>query len=211
VRALLAHGVQDRQILEAFRRVRRERFVPPEWVVEAYRDRPIPIPHGQVTTQPSLIGQMIEALRLNGTERVLEVGTGLGFQTALLSMLAGQVFSIERFADLAEWAERNLRTAGIDGVTVVVGDGTLGLSEQSPYDAMLISAAAPRIPDPLVEQLAEGGRVVHPVGSGGEEMVTVFRKRGDGLVREVAVVPAHFVRLVGRHGLAEDRPDLTAG
>lgn len=185
--------------------------MPPQWVVEAYRDRPIPIPHEQVTTQPSLIGQMIAALQLKGTERVLEVGTGLGFQTGLLSMLAGEVFTIERFADLAEWAERNLGAHGIENVIVEVGDGTLGFPEHAPYEAMVVSAASPRIPAPLVEQLAEGARIVHPVGFGGEEMVTVFRKRGDGLVRENAVVPAHFVRLVGRHGQTEDRPDLTAG
>lgn len=209
VRALVAQGVRHQRILEAFRRVDRAQFVPPERSFEAYRDRPVPIPHGQVTTQPSLIGQMIAALRLTGTERVLEVGTGLGFQTALLSMLAGEVFSIERFGDLAAWAERNLRAAGIESVTVVVGDGTLGLPEHAPYEAMVISAAAPRIPEPLGKQLVEGGRIVHPLGSGGEEMVTVFRKQGDAMVREAAVVPAHFVRLIGRHGLDEDR-DLSA-
>jgi protein-L-isoaspartate(D-aspartate) O-methyltransferase len=191
-------------VLNAFRRIRREQFVPPERVVEAYRDRPIPIPHGQVTTQPSLVAQMVAALRLEGHERVLEVGTGLGFQTAILAVLAREVFSVERFPDLAEQANRNLDQAGVERATIVVGDGTLGLPERAPFHGIVISAAAPAVPEPLVRQLAEGGRLVHPLGIGGNEMVTAYRKESGELVRERGVVPAHFVRLVGKHGLPED-------
>lgn len=192
-------------MLEAFRYVRREEFVPPELVADAYRDRPVPIPHGQVTTQPSLIAHMVAALRLRGDERVLEVGTGLGFQTAILATLTSQVFSIERFPNLAARAETNLRRAGIENTAVVVGDGTLGLPEESPFTAIVVSAAAPRVPDPLVEQLASGGRISHPVGPGGDEIVTIYRKEGDRLVPEAPVVPAAFVRLVGTYGL-DDEP-----
>jgi protein-L-isoaspartate(D-aspartate) O-methyltransferase len=206
VKALLLERVKDKRVIEAFRRIKRDQFVPPEWTGAAYRDRPIPIPHGQVTTQPSLVGRMVAALQLNGTERVLEVGTGLGFQTAILSFLAEEVFSIERFPDLAEQARSNLRTAGIPEVTVVVGDGTLGLPEHAPFGGIVVSAAAPEVPAPLIEQLVEGGRIVHPVGSGGDEIVMGFRKQGDGLIRERIVVPAHFVRLIGAHGLPEGPP-----
>jgi protein-L-isoaspartate(D-aspartate) O-methyltransferase len=199
-----AEGVRDPRILEAFRRVRREDFVPPEWAGLAYEDRPIPIARDQVTTQPSLVARMLDGLRLTGTERVLEIGTGLGFQTALLAVLAGEVWSVERFPELAEEAGGNLAGAGITGAAVVVGDGTLGLAEHAPYDAILVSAAAPRVPPPLVDQLADGGRLVHPIGPGGREIVVAFRKEGSGLVEERRIVPAHFVRLVGRHGLPEE-------
>ena len=206
VKALLLEGVEDERVIDAFRRVKQGEFVPAEWTGVAYQDRPIPISHRQVTTQPSLVGRMVAALRLTGTERVLEVGTGLGFQTAILSLLAAEVFSIERFADLSEHARSNLRAAEINNVRVVVGDGTLGLPEYSPFEGIVVSAAAPEVPPPLVQQLSEGGRVVHPVGSGGDEIVMVFRKETDALIREGIVVPAHFVRLIGAHGLPEGPP-----
>ena len=133
VRALRAEGIRDRRVLAAFRAVPRERFVPPEAAAEAYLDMPVRIPHGLVTTQPSLIAAMVAALGLTGGERVLEVGTGLGFQTAILARLAGQVVSVERFADLAAQARANLAAVGLDRVTVVVGDGTLGVPEHAPY------------------------------------------------------------------------------
>ena len=203
VRAAEAEGVRDPRILEAFRRVRREGFVPGDRIWEAYEDRPVPIAHDQVTTQPSLVARMIAGLRLSGTERLLEVGTGLGFQTALLAQLAGEVLSIERFADLAEAARANLAAAGIEGVTVVVGDGTLGVPDAAPFDAIVVSAAAPEVPSPLADQLAEGGRLVHPVGPGGAEIVVAFRKEGGRLVEDARLVPAHFVPLIGRHGLPD--------
>lgn len=204
VEACRAQGITDRRVLDAFGRVRRADFVPPEWAGQAYKDRPIPIPHGQVTTQPSPVGRMVASLRLRGDERVLEVGTGLGFQTATLASLAASVFSIERFPDVAAWAQANLSGAGIENATVAVGDGTLGLPEEAPFQAIVVSAAAPRVPDPLVEQLADGGRITHPVGFGGDEIVTAYRKVADRLVPEPPGIPAHFVRLVGTHGLDEE-------
>jgi protein-L-isoaspartate(D-aspartate) O-methyltransferase len=211
VQACRAQGVRDARVLEAFRRVRREDFVPPEWGAQAYRDRPIPIPHGQVTTQPSLVAQMVAGLRLRGQERVLEVGTGLGFQTAILAQLAAEVFSVERFPNLAAWAEGNLRRAGIDNAHVFVGDGTLGLPAHAPFGALVVSAASPRVPNPLVEQIVPGGRIAHPVGRGGDDLVTIYGKRGDRLVPEAPVIPAHFVRLVGAHGLPESSEEDPPG
>jgi protein-L-isoaspartate(D-aspartate) O-methyltransferase len=192
--------VSDERVLEAYRRVPRAGFVPPDLVARAYVDEPLPIPHGQVTTQPSLVAKMIEALELRGAERVLEVGTGHGFQTALLAELAGVVWSIERWPDLADTARSNLRRHGALDVEVVVGDGTLGASDSAPFDAIVIAAAHPTVPDPLVGQLAPGGRLVHPVGQGGHEQVALFDKGPNGLVRRRTITGAHFVRLVGEHG-----------
>jgi protein-L-isoaspartate(D-aspartate) O-methyltransferase len=201
VRAAEEEGVRDQRVLEAFGSVRRDMFVPPEWSGQAYGDRPIPIPHGQVTTQPSLVARMVAALRLVGTERVLEIGTGLGYQTAVLAQLASEVFSVERFADLAASARRNLRAARIANVTVVVGDGSLGLPAHAPYDDIIVSAASPSVPPPLAEQLVEGDRLVHPMGPGGSEIVVSFRKRRGRLMEEERLVHAFFVRLIGEHGL----------
>jgi protein-L-isoaspartate(D-aspartate) O-methyltransferase len=185
-------------VLEAIAAVPRMEFVPPEHADLADVDVPIPIPHGQVTTQPSLVARMVEALGLTGSERVLEVGTGYGWQTALLARLADQVFSVERFADLADTARQHL--AGYENVTVVVGDGSAGLPEHAPFDAILVAAAYPRVPEPLTDQLAEGGCLVQPIGPGGAEDVVLFEKR-DGVLRRVrSVSGAHFVRLYGQHG-----------
>jgi protein-L-isoaspartate(D-aspartate) O-methyltransferase len=190
-------GVRDERVLEAIAAVPRAQFVPREGVELAELDTPIPIPHEQVTTQPSLVARMVEALGLSGDERVLEVGTGYGWQTALLARLAGHVFSVERFAELAETARRQL--AGYGNVTVVVGDGSGGLPEHAPFDAILVAAAFPRVPEPLAEQLAEGGRLVQPLGPGGAEDVVLFEKRGGELRRIRSVSGAHFVRLHGKH------------
>ena len=193
-------GIRDEAVLGAVGAVPREEFVPPEWSAHAYEDTPLPIPHHQVTTQPSLIARMIEGLALEGRERVLEIGTGYGFQTALLARLAEAVWSVERFSDVAEMARTHLARRGIDNAWVVVGDGTLGLAEHAPFDAIVVAAAFPRVPRPLVGQLAAGGRLVQPLGSGGDERVVVFEK-DEGELREVAMLThAHFVRLVGRHG-----------
>jgi protein-L-isoaspartate(D-aspartate) O-methyltransferase len=140
---------------------------------------------------------MVAALHLSATERVLEVGTGLGFQTALLAVLAREVVSIERFADLARQARANLDVAGLANVTVVVGDGTLGVPEHAPYEAIVVAAASRRIPPSLIEQLAPRGRLVHPVGPGGHELVTAFHKEGDRLVLDARLTAARFVPLMG--------------
>jgi protein-L-isoaspartate(D-aspartate) O-methyltransferase len=175
-------------------------FVPPELAGRAYEDIPLPIPHEQVTTQPSLVARMVEALRLDGSETVLEVGTGYGWQTALLTRLARFVRSVERWQDVAETARANLQRLAVENAGVVVGDGTEGLAEHAPYQAIVVSAAFPSVPAPLAEQLAEGGRLVQPLGRGGNEDVFLFEKRAGGLVPVRSISLAHFVRLVGRHG-----------
>jgi protein-L-isoaspartate(D-aspartate) O-methyltransferase len=202
VTASRAAGVRDARLLEAIRAIPREQFVPPEVAARAYDDSPLPIPHGQVTTQPSLVAKMVEALGLTSADRVLEIGTGLGWQTALLARIASEVWSMERWEDLSRTARENLERHGIENATVVVGDGTAGLPEQAPYDAILVAAAFPRVPAPLAEQLAEGGRLVQPIGLGGADEVVLFEKRGGALERSRLVTGAHFVRLYGEHGFA---------
>jgi protein-L-isoaspartate(D-aspartate) O-methyltransferase len=201
--AVIAAGVHDERVLEALREVPRANFVPPDLAGRAYLDLPLPIPHNQVTTQPSLSAKMIEALRLSGSERVLEVGTGYGFQTALLARLSGFVWSIERWLDVAETARENLTRHGVTNVEVVAGDGTEGLPEHAPYDAILISAAFPSVPSPLAQQLAPGGRLVQPIGSGGAEAVVLFEKEKGELVRRHTITGAHFVKLYGTHAFRE--------
>jgi protein-L-isoaspartate(D-aspartate) O-methyltransferase len=142
---------------------------------------------------------MIEVLELTGSERVLEIGTGYGFQTALLAHLSSFVWSVERWEDIVNRARANLARYGTTNVEVVVGDGTEGLPEHAPYDAILVSAAFPSVPPPLAEQLALGGRLVQPIGSGGEEEVVLFGKGSRGLERRRAIIGAHFVRLYGTH------------
>jgi protein-L-isoaspartate(D-aspartate) O-methyltransferase len=193
-------GVRDPRVLEAIEVVPRADFVAADTADRAYGDEPLPIPHGQVTTQPSLVARMIEALELEGTERVLEIGTGYGFQTALLARLASEVVSIERFADVAETAQRNLERYGAGNVEVLVGDGSAGAPERAPFDAILLSAAFTSVPEPLADQLAVGGRLVQPVGPGGQDLVTLFERREDGLERKADVTWAHFVKLYGAHG-----------
>jgi protein-L-isoaspartate(D-aspartate) O-methyltransferase len=189
--------VQDERVLEAIAAVPRADFVPAEHVDLANVDVPIPIPHKQVTTQPSLVARMVEALALTDDERLLEIGTGYGWQTALLARLARDVFSVERFADLAETARAAL--AGYENVEIVIGDGSEGLPEHAPFDAILVAAAYPSVLQPLAEQLAEGGRLVQPLGPGGAEDVVLFEKRNSALDRVRSVGGAHFVRLHGRH------------
>jgi protein-L-isoaspartate(D-aspartate) O-methyltransferase len=196
------HGVRDPRLLEAIAAVPRAQFVPPDLAAHAYQDAPLPIPHGQVTTQPSLVAQMVEALELSSSDRVLEIGTGFGWQTAVLARLAGEVWSVERWEDIARTARMHLERQAVDNATVVVGDGSAGLPEHAPYDAILVAAAFPQVPAPLVEQLADGGRLVQPVGLGGADEVVLFAKRGGALERKRLVTGAHFVRLYGEHGFA---------
>jgi protein-L-isoaspartate(D-aspartate) O-methyltransferase len=200
IRALRLAGIAEPRLLETVRAVPRAEFVPRDLADRAYLDIPLPIPHGQVTTQPSLVATMIEALRLTGRERVLEVGTGYGWQTALVAGLAREVWSIERWPDLAATAAENLARHGVGNATVVVGDGSEGLAKYAPFDAILVSAAFPEVPEPLVAQLAAGGHVVQPIGPGGREDVVLFERGAQGLVPQRTIIGAHFVRLIGRRG-----------
>lgn len=203
VEAARLSGVRDERVLGAMRAVPREAFVAPDLAERAYRDEPLPIPHRQVTTQPSLVARMLEALDLGAGDTALEIGAGYGYQTALLAELAACVWSVERWPDLAEVARENLARRGMENVRVVVGDGSAGLADHVPFDAIVVSAAFPLVPRPLGEQLADGGRLVQPMGRGGNDTVVLFERRGRELVRRGTVTGAHFVRLYGRHGFAD--------
>jgi protein-L-isoaspartate(D-aspartate) O-methyltransferase len=204
VRAAQRAGVRDERLLTAIAELPRADFVPEEYRASAYTDTPVPIPHEQVTTQPSLVAQMVDALDLSRDEKVLEIGTGYGWQTALLARLAAEVWSIERYPDLADTARANLEAHGITNAHVVVGDGTLGLPEHAPYDAIIVAAAFPEVPRPLIDQLVEGGRIVQPIGRGGREEVVLFIKREGAPVRVRVLTGARFVRLVGTYGFSEE-------
>ena len=200
VQAASAAGVADERVLAAMRRTPRAAFVPAAHQPLAYQDVPVPLPHGQVTTQPSLTAQMIAALKLAGPERVLEIGTGYGFQTALLCRLAAEVVSVERWPDMVEEARRSLAGQGLENVEIIVGDGTLGAADRAPYDAIVVCAAFPRVPPPLGEQLRIGGQLVQPIGPGGREAVELYQRGTHGLARRRFITSACFVRLYGEHG-----------
>jgi protein-L-isoaspartate(D-aspartate) O-methyltransferase len=199
VEALQDKGISDLAVLNAIDRVPRHEFVPLALRHRAYEDSALPIGSGQTISQPSTHARYLELLRLTGRERVLEIGTGSGYQTALLSQLAEQVFSIERFGALLDRAREALRIAGVRNVTVLVGDGTLGWREFAPYDAILVTAGAPQVPQPLVEQLAENGRLLIPLGGREEQTLTLVTQK-DGVVERKDVAPVRFVPLVGAYG-----------
>ncbi|PZH06905.1 protein-L-isoaspartate(D-aspartate) O-methyltransferase [Streptomyces sp. NTH33] len=200
VRAVRAAGIGDERLLRAVRATPREAFVPTGDRTHAYQDVPVPIGHGQVTTQPSLSAMMIEGLDLSGDEHVLEIGTGTGFQTALLARSAADVVTIEMWPDIAHQARRNLARQGVRNVELRVGDGSGGVPDRAPYDAIIVSAAFPEVPAPLAGQLRLGGRLVQPIGPGGREQVVSFLRTATGLERRRVVTPAHFVRLRGQYG-----------
>jgi protein-L-isoaspartate(D-aspartate) O-methyltransferase len=193
---IAARGVQDPRTLAAMRKVARHLFVPPEVATQAYDDHPLPIGHGQTISQPYIVGFMTEALGLKGGETVLEVGTGSGYQAAVLGEIAARVCTIEIVAPLAEEAGRLLKRLGYANVEVRAGDGYLGWPEAAPFDAIMVTAAAPRVPEPLKQQLKEGGRLVLPVGDDWQELVVVTR-RADRF-EERRVLPVRFVPMTGR-------------
>jgi protein-L-isoaspartate(D-aspartate) O-methyltransferase len=200
IRAIRAAGVSDERVLSVMGMVPREGFVPVEHRGLAYHDKPVPIAHGQVTTQPSLSARMLEGLDLAGNEHVLEIGTGLGFQTALLAHLAADVVTVERWPDLVREARHNLARQRIHNVELLVGDGSCGVPSRAPFDAILVSAAFPEVAPPLIEQLRIGGNLIQPIGPGGHEEVVLFQRCADGLRRRRVLTLANFVRLHGRYG-----------
>ncbi len=203
VETLRARGIHDLSVLRAFAQVPRHLFVPEAVRHRAYEDAALPIGNGPTISQPFTQARYLEALRLSGRERVLEVGTGSGYQTALLAAVAAQVFTIERVRELAEQAQRALRQAGVV-VSLLVGDGTLGWSAYAPYDAILVAAGGPEIPPPLVEQLAPGGRLLIPLGQRGAQTLTLVERQAGGL-RQTTIGEARFVPLVGEHGFEGGR------
>jgi protein-L-isoaspartate(D-aspartate) O-methyltransferase len=206
VDALRQKGISDMAVLAAVGRVPRHLFVPEALRARAYEDAALPIGNGQTISQPSTHAAYLAALQLQGSERVLEVGTGSGYQTALLSFLAEHVMSVERIPSLARAAAAALDLAGCANVAVAVGDGTLGWSPMAPYDAILVGAAGPEVPGPLLRQLAEGGRLVMPVAGETRQVLVRITKRGNTLEQDELGL-ARFVPLVGRHGFAADGKD----
>lgn len=192
-------GIKDLAVLKAFDDVPRHQFVPSGLQHRAYEDAPLPIGQGQTISQPWVHARYLETLGLTGTERVLEIGTGSGFQTALLSKLAGQVFSIERIGPLAEQARTALKGCDIEHVIQRVGDGTLGWPEYAPFDAILVGAASPEVPQPLLDQLAVGGQLLIPIGDRDEQTLWRIRRTADGFERQ-ALDAMRFVPLIGAHG-----------
>jgi protein-L-isoaspartate(D-aspartate) O-methyltransferase len=200
---LAKRDIRDPQVLEAMRAVPRHLFVDPQYREQAYTDGPLPIESGQTISQPYIVALMTQLLGLRGDEKVLEVGTGSGYQAAVLSHLASQVYTIERHPGLARFAERVLLDLGIDNVSVYVGDGSRGLWKFAPYDAIMVTAAAPAIPPILLDQLADGGRLVVPVGERGGQVLERWLRQGDEYIQE-NLVPVAFVPLRGEFGFQED-------
>ena len=200
---IVSRGIQDERLLEALRSVPRHWFVPEEYVNIAYSDSPLPIGQGQTISQPYIVALMTELLELQGEENVLEVGTGSGYQAALLAFLAKQVHTIERHEALAVKAEKVLMKLGLTNVEVHVGDGTLGLPEYAPFKAIMITAAAPHVPQPLFDQLIDGGSLVLPEGGAGGQMLDRWRKK-DGEYEQKHITPVAFVPLRGQHGWKEN-------
>jgi protein-L-isoaspartate(D-aspartate) O-methyltransferase len=199
---IISRGVTDRRVLEALRSVPRHVFVPPEHRFLAYSDGALPIGSGQTISQPYIVALMTELLVLKGDEKVLEVGTGSGYQAAILSMLAREVHTIERHASLARYAARLLEDLKIANVQVHVGDGTLGLPEFAPFAAIIVTAAAPDVPKALFDQLEDGGRLVIPVGHRGNQYLERWRRQGDKYDYET-ILPVAFVPLIGAQGWKE--------
>jgi protein-L-isoaspartate(D-aspartate) O-methyltransferase len=199
---LVARGISDERVLESMRQVPRHLFVPESQLSHAYHDRPLSIGYGQTISQPYIVGFMTASLELTGEEKVLEIGTGSGYQAAILGHMARQVISVECLKDLADSAKITLAKLGYDTVKVILGDGGVGLPDEAPFDAIMLTAAAPEVPLPLRQQLADGGRLIGPVGSRYDQVLVRFRRCGDDWQRET-LGSVIFVPLTGTHGWQE--------
>jgi protein-L-isoaspartate(D-aspartate) O-methyltransferase len=198
-----ARHLRDPRLLDAMRRIPRHAFIPPTYHDLAYQDRPVLIGENQTISQPYIVALMTNLLQLQGEERVLEIGTGSGYQAAILAAMARQVYTIERHELLAERAAEILEKLGIKNVAIRQGDGSRGWPEEAPFDAIMVTAAAPRVPKPLSDQLAEGGRMVIPVGPAGMQQLEVWTRQSGQLKQDV-IVPVSFVPLRGEFGFEDD-------
>jgi protein-L-isoaspartate(D-aspartate) O-methyltransferase len=203
---LSQRDIRDKRVLEAMSTVPRHLFTPEEYRDLAYSDGPLPIGERQTISQPYIVALMTEMLELQGDENVLEVGTGSGYQAAVLAYLAGQVHTVERHEPLAQRAEQVLCRLGLENVFVHIGDGSLGWPPAAPYQGVIVTAAAPRAPQPLLDQLADGGRMVIPVGGMSGQFLELWRRQGDQYLHETTL-PVAFVPLRGEHGWPEGRWD----
>jgi protein-L-isoaspartate(D-aspartate) O-methyltransferase len=202
VESLRRRGIADERVLSAIESVDRAKFVPPEWQSHAWDDNALPIASGQTISQPFIVALMTEALGLRGDETVLEVGTGSGYQAAVLSRLCRKLVTIERLPELSEAARHVLDELGCENIVYRVGDGTLGSPEDAPFEGILVTAAAPHIPTALYTQLTEGGRLVLPVGSEDEQELEVIEKTPEGPTRR-SICGCRFVKLIGEQGWRE--------
>lgn len=196
---IVPRRIRDDRVLSAMRTVPRHRFVPSDLRHLAYADAPLPIGHRQTISQPYIVALMTDLLELKETDKVLEIGTGSGYQAAILAQIANQVFTIERIGELAANTRQLFRELEIDNIHVIEGDGTLGFKEEAPFDAIIVTAAAPKVPKPLKEQLSEEGRMVLPVGGRSGQILELWRRVG-GKFNKDRVAPVAFVPLVGDHG-----------
>lgn len=196
---LIPRGIKDRRVLDAFRKVPRHRFVPKELIDSAYQDHPLPIGEGQTISQPYIVALMTEYLKVLGEERILEIGTGSGYQAAILSELAREVYSVERIANLAQNAIKILDELKVTNVKIKVGDGTTGWEEFSPFEGVIVTAGAPDIPLSLIEQLKENGRMVIPIGGSFSQVLTLVEKT-KGKIKTTDICACVFVPLVGKYG-----------
>jgi protein-L-isoaspartate(D-aspartate) O-methyltransferase len=200
---MVSRGIQDARVLEAMLAIPRHEFVPQDQVRRAYIDAPLPIGNHQTISQPYIVALMTEFLNLKGHEIVLEIGTGSGYQAAILGYLAKKVYSIERIPELAERSRSLLHSLQLENIEVVVGDGSCGLPEHAPYQAIIVTAAAPEVPKPLEDQLSDGGRLVAPVGSRMGQVLELWRRDGKKLVCE-KLTPVAFVPLIGEHAWLDE-------
>jgi len=196
---LVRRGIQDAKVLEAMRSVPRDRFVPEDRQAQAYEDRPLSIGSGQTISQPYIVALMSERLAVRPGAKVLEVGTGSGYQTAVLAALGARVYSIERIEALAQDARERLEALGIRGVTIRPGDGTLGWAQEAPFDRIVVTAASPNVPEPLTQQMAEGGRMILPVGDPLAQTLQLV-ERHEGKMKVSDLCGCLFVPLVGKAG-----------
>lgn len=203
---IIARGVHDPRVIDAMGRIPRHEFVDPGMAAQAYLDHPLNIGFKQTISQPYIVALMTEGLGLTGSEKVLEIGTGSGYQTAILAELSRQVFSIERVTSLSNRARRSLYRLGYVNVNLRIGDGTLGWPEEAPFDAILVTAGTPQIPPAYLEHLGEGGRMVIPRGGAQSQELICVRKSG-GQIREEIMVGCRFVKLYGRYGWQNEAND----
>ena len=198
-RHLRGRDIRHPAVLDAFAKIPRERFVSPEFASQAYADHPVSIGHGQTISQPYIVALMLQELDATSDHRVLDIGAGSGYQTALLSCLAGWVYAVERIEELADQARKIFMELGLSNISLAVHDGSTGWADQAPFDRIICGAAAPDLPAPWVEQLADGGRIVVPVGGAFTQKLVVYDKQGRDLSRRT-VCGVRFVKLIGRHG-----------
>lgn len=200
---IFSRGITNNKLLQAFEKVERHKFVPQNLAENAYSDFPLPIEKGQTISQPYMVALMTDQLNLRGDERVLEIGTGSGYQAAILAQLAKEVYTIERVEILGITAEKRFMELGYNNISVRIGDGTLGWEEKAPFDRIIITAASPRAPLPLIDQLKEGGKLISPLGRGSVQMLTLVEKK-QNKIEYKEICNCIFVPLIGKYGLKSE-------